>query len=215
MEDVDSTDLRIAKETCEYFHIKHVSIPLPRDINELKGDILLLRNKFGVSKKTEFECLWPFLHTFPLVEEDCIVSGLESDKHFGLSKKDRIHFIQTVEIFDAHKREAFSKLTQHHIQKQMTDETIIFPFIEPDMLDRLCGHTWDELNKPKEKMPVRMLFTPQEREDLTLNKHTNLQLGDSGIAKHFEVLLDSDWNLRNYKSVVGVYNSVVNKEVGQ
>ena len=35
------------------------------------------------------------------------------------------------------------------------------------------------------------------------------QVGDSGIAQHFESLLDTRLNDKGYKSVVGIYNNIV------
>lgn len=41
----------------------------------------------------------------------------------------------------------------------------------------------------------------------------NLQTGDSGISDLFSKLLYTDWNIRNYKSVTGIFNSINRDEI--
>jgi hypothetical protein len=73
------------------------------------------------------------------------------------------------------------------------------------MRAEFLGTTWAQVNKPRQKQPILSAY-PNEFRRIRILPHVNLQLGDSGIAAHFEKLLSSDWNAHGGKSVVGIYN---------
>ena len=60
----------------------------------------------------------------------------------------------------------------------------------------------DELNRPKQTWPIRFAF---DLGKLTIRAHQNFQLGDTGIAKHFNCLLALK---PGAKSPVAVYNAI-------
>ena len=66
---------------------------------------------------------------------------------------------------------------------------------------------WQEINTPHLKQTIITAFQNEfDRLPVKL-KSSNLQLG-SGISEFFDKLLDTDWNINNYKSVVGIFNQV-------
>jgi hypothetical protein len=77
--------------------------------------------------------------------------------------------------------------------------TVVMPLARPGLLAACAGWDWDGLNKPRQKQPIRDAFPEPFVERLP--PHTNLQLGDSGIAEAFKVLTP-----RGMKSPVAYYN---------
>lgn len=74
------------------------------------------------------------------------------------------------------------------------------------------GRSWQELNRPNQKQPIRDAFP--RLKTLRLGPHTNLQLGDSGIARHFRaLLLEPDLNPRGLRNPVGIYGAIARGEV--
>lgn len=57
-------------------------------------------------------------------------------------------------------------------------------------------------------MPLTMAF-PEYMKRVKVGVHANLQLGDSLIAKHFELLLGSSWDIRQSKTVRSIYNDLI------
>ena len=54
--------------------------------NQLVNDFHALV-ELGCRKKTQFECIYPFLHIYPEIKEQYVLSGLSIDGYYGLSKK--------------------------------------------------------------------------------------------------------------------------------
>lgn len=60
-------------------------IDLP-EVN-IVNDFKLLASKYNCKKKTQYECTWPYIYTFPIIKEKYILSGLAADGYYGVSKK--------------------------------------------------------------------------------------------------------------------------------
>lgn len=215
MEDVESTDLIKARNLAGRFGVKFVPVPLPSDLGTVKKDCLYLINEVGCRLKTDVECAFPIRHTLPLVKEKVLTSGLGDDNFFGLSKKALFNYKHSVPLLDEYRKEAYVKYdVQLNFFKAMGEAegvAVHSPYQSKDMLKVFLGKSWEELNKPKIKQIILDAF-PEEFEDLR-TYHANYQKGDSGISDNFLQLLDSDWNLRNYKRTDGIFNSIARGEI--
>lgn len=214
LEDRESRDFVEARMLANDMCVPFTKVTLPMNVETLISDCFTMARDFGAKKKTDFECLWPFLYVYPMVEETYIVTGIPADGHFCISKKGILHYKDDVDGFRKmyfSNPNAGQRLLRGQLAKKY--EKINFdPFYSPNIAAVLDGLTWDELNKPQQKMPIRNSFT--RFSTMKLHNHTNLQLGDSGIAQHFESLLDTRLNDKGYKSVVGIYNKIV-KQVNE
>jgi asparagine synthetase B (glutamine-hydrolysing) len=213
----ESTDFKSAKSVCNEFKIDFTPIYLPTDIGILKRDVKHLILNKGLRKKTEIECSWAMMYAIKHVKEKAIFTGHGADGHFGLSKRAMIHFKHSAEKMDEFRSDLFSnpnysqKLTLEDMALE-NDKSIILPYLTDDMKNLFIGKSWEEINKPKEKQPILNSF-PEYFKRVKIRKHSNFQLGDSGIAEVFSKLLETDFNIRNYKSVVGIYNSIARKDI--
>lgn len=202
-----STDFARARAAAKRFSFDFHPVFLPRDVELLKRDMLYLK-ELGAKKKTDYECGWPCIRLIREVREKVIVTGHGADGLFCISKKGMIHWKDRIDEF---RSGLFSNpnYAQRPILEKAAEavgKTIIVPFLNRPMIDAFIGTTWDEINRPKQKQPILDSY-PQFKTIRNL-PHTNLQLGDSGIANHFFSLLETDWNTRSSKSPVAIYNDV-------
>lgn len=203
-----SEDFKRAKELANRFNCKFIPIYLPISIDVLKRDIIKLHQQYACIKKTEYECVWPFLYVYPKITESVIVAGLGAEGHFGSTKRGSIHFKNDLDSF---RKQFFNnganpgQIQQHVKLCKEYSLNLWFPFLSNDIITFFMGKTWNDINKPKIKQPILDLidfdFSP---------KSSNLQIG-SNIRNHFDLLLETDWNTANYRSIVGILNSINRK----
>lgn len=217
LEGIESEDFLCAKNVARTFNIEFIPVILPNDINILKNDLLYIINTFKLKNKAEIECAWTMYRAIKEIRERSIITGLGADGYFCLSKKGMMHYKHSIDLMNEFRQKYFSK--PNHAQNitinqmcQKENKIVYNTFLCKEMYDKFIDTSWDQINKPKQKQPILNSF-PEYFKKIKIRPHTNLQLGDSGIEKHFEQLLSSDWNLHNYKSVVGIYNSITRGEI--
>ena len=214
LDDRVSTDLKYAEITAKEFGVPLVKIILPTNIDILKKDLIDLIC-YGAKSKTDFECGWPMIYAFKLIKENNIFSGLGADAHFCISKKGIIHFKNKIDEFRNNLRYKES-YAQKHIHKNLSkiySKNCINPYLLEEMFELFIGTTWEQVNRPHLKQPIRDSF-PKEFSRIKIFSPQNLQCGDSGISKHFEKLLNTELNIKKHKSVVGIYNHLVKSLLG-
>lgn len=220
MEDRISTDMAAARHTAKRLRLPCTNVWLPRGLDQLKIDVVELV-QLGFSSKTGIECAWPMLYAIRACKQKHIVVGSCADGHFGISKKAMIHFRDSVASLDEYRQSLFTNPDYAQVGTlgkfaESQGKLMHVPYAAPEIVKLFVGRSWEELNKPHEKQTIRDAFPELACSRRTWkSRHTNLQLGDSGIAEHFEILLkDPEWNSNAYKSVVGIYNEVIRREVG-
>lgn len=185
-----STDFTTAAAFASRFGFDFAAVYLPVEEMEVcaRAEDLICRH--GARRKTDVECLWPFTY---LLEElrargvRTLLTGLAADGHFGLSKKAMINCRGSLADFQAFRDEYFAK--EDPARARWTDRIaeedygvrVVSPYIDQQMFNLFAGATWEELNRPRQKEPIRADFP--ELDPLRLKGHTNLQLGDSKIAE--------------------------------
>lgn len=205
-----STDFRFARSNAKTFGFDFRPILLPRSIRDLKRDCRYLA-LIGAQSKTDFECGWPMVRALREIDEPIVVTGHGADSHFCLSKKGMMHYRN--DRIDEYRQERYSNPNVAHgallaAEAKRHNKLLARPYFSDAMIETFRGTSWDEINKPRQKQPIIDAF-PDEIRRLKFREHTNLQLGDSGIAEHFRILLDSDWNVSGAKTPTGIYNALV------
>lgn len=212
----ESRDFKYARDTANILGVDFEPVILPTDLDHLKK-FMNYAVTIGCRSKTDFECSWPMIYAMRQMTADGIghiLSATSADSHFCLSKKANMHYKDKVDLY---RNIVFSKRNtgQKMIMRREATKlgaTYLTPYDSTRMSSELYGYTWDELNKPKQKQPVRDSF-PEYFDRIKVANHTNLQLGDSGIADHFKILLqDKEWNPGGkFKAVKGVYNELLRR----
>ena len=187
MEDRISSDMQAAKRLAAYFELDFLPIFLPIDHDKILEDVRWIV-KAGARKKTAIECLFPFLYVLRQLEKFGIrnlVTGSAADGHFALSKKAMIHWKEPKELFQQFRTNYFANpdaaqvATLTHIGKKFSVR-IMAPYFHDEMFKLFVDKSWSQLNKPRQKEAIRKHFP--ELDKFNIKIHTNLQLGDSGIA---------------------------------
>ncbi len=212
----ESRDFRYARNTCQILNIPFVPVVMPTDPEHLKK-YMMYAVKLGARSKTDFECSWPMLYSMRRMARDGIghiLSATSADSHFALSKKANMHYKDKVDLYRSlvfSKRNTGQRMIMRRVAMQL-GVTYFTPYDTTRMSSELYGYSWEELNKPKQKQPIRDSF-PEYFDRVSVTNHTNMQLGDSGIAEHFKVLLEDEaWNPElKYVSVKGVYNELLRR----
>ncbi len=212
IEGVPSYDSDKAKETSDIFGWKHVRVEVPTD--NLAEDFLRLYHEFDCVKKTQFECLFPFLYVFPKVEEKYILSGVHADKYYGLSREANVHYVHTKEVFDEYRRSGYydgvnNKKFQYHWHVKMANHfgKEFHPvYLTEDILNYFLQFDHKQLHDPVQKAHVRNAFKEEFDKAGPVKKHWNYQLC-AGIPDIFqEKLIDNPKiNFKSRKRMMEVY----------
>lgn len=184
-----STDFLTAKKVADYFEVDFAPVYLPTDQAEILAAIRLLTQTYNLKKKARIECAFPFLYLAKEAQALAITTlatGLCADGHFGLSKKAMIHHRYPQEKFDAFRCDYFSNPDaggRKGITAVCRDASIdiVNPYYDTRVFKLFIGRPWDELNKPRQKEAIRCEYP--ELDQFKIPRHSNLQLGDSGIAE--------------------------------
>ena len=213
LDGVDSVDSKMAKANCLEFGVVHREIILPNSLATLIEDLQVLKS-LGCKLKTEYECFWVFLYVYPAIKESTILSGMGADHHFCISKTGMMHYKET--RIDEFRRMHYEnpEYCQGHIHKRYdSSANHIMPYLSDEVIESFKGLQWSEINKPRQKQVIIDLY-PKYFSRINIKRHMSYHKGDSGIAKQFERLLDTELNPgRKFKSVVSIYNRVVDPKV--
>lgn len=174
--------------------------------------------EYGLRGKAQIECFWPRKAAIDYLEavgSPGFATGDGGDGYFGLSKKAMIHVRPGgAEAMNKFREWYFGRpdwsqtATIRRYARDVNPEAlmhVVMPLAAEALLDATRGWDWDGLNKPRQKQPIRDAFPEPFVERLP--PHTNLQLGDSGIADAFKVLTPV-----GMKSPVAYYNLVARRE---
>lgn len=214
-----SEDLREARRVCETFDVPLTEITLPNDHATIKRDTYAIVHGLGYKKKTNVECIWPFLYLYQEITEDTLATGHAGDAHFVISREAMInHINHDVKRMDQFRKEHFGDA--HYSQIKMHQQLapaygikhLHMPYYERPFVQAFMGTSWDEINKPNQKQPIIDAF-PQKFAQIKTRKHMNLHKGDSNIAAQFDKLLETNWNTEGWKSPVGIYNALANGDL--
>ncbi|MAI12327.1 MAG: hypothetical protein CBD27_12135 [Rhodospirillaceae bacterium TMED167] len=210
-----SYDFSKAEEVCDTMGWNFTGIEIPTD--KLADDFHRLLD-FGCERKTHFECVYPFLHVYPEIKEECVLSGWGADSYYGLSRSaldtQKGNVQTTKERLDQFRERFFQpeECAGYLWHKKVSDhwnKKLITPYLSEPVREFLDQFDWFELNRPTQKHHVRTSF--DEFDTIKVNQHSNLQI-ESGIDHLFETLLnDPEINFLRRTRMLDVYRDWVNK----
>lgn len=213
----ESRDFKAARNTAEVFNLKFVPVYLPTKPKDIKKSLRYTVDVMKASGKVCIEALWTYSHAIHLVKEDYIASGLAADIYFVLSKKGCMHYKDKADEYRIPKWESIrgpnSQTTRLKNYCKTRGIRWLSPWLTQQMMDEFYTTSWDDVNKPKQKQPIRTQFE-KELAQVRTYQHTDMHKGDSGISTLLSTLLnDPVWNQWGYKSMTGVYNRLVKGEI--
>lgn len=223
LDDRVSTDYRLAEQTAAIFGLPFVGIQLATDLDSLKAYLADVFTTYNLSEihinKSSVECLWPLFNALTHIVNDgnqATLIGFGGDPFFCTlrSQKKRLHEYELVkqEYFQnvvVNEGDVQTLMLGNWLKLHAPKHKIVAPFHTKPVFDIFKGmHPFNPGCIPIQKAPVRLAYWDEfQKSDVRV--HQSFQKGDSGISDHFEkLLIDSDWNTRNLKSVKGIYNDL-------
>jgi len=214
LDDRESEDFKSARKLADHFKLDFKPVYLPTDSEQICDEVIRYMGRYKVRRKADVECVYPVAIQMPLLAKGShYVSGLWADGHFCLSKKGMIHYRSTKDLYQTFRHEYFFKKPHHQraVFKAMAkDYSITYhePFWSIELYKIMSDLSWDEANKPRQKEVLRAAFP--ELNPLQIKNHTNLQLGDSGIADTVGKAMLAKYAPQG-KSSISAYNAVVRR----
>lgn len=205
-----SRDMKHATKTAEIMNWDLTKIKVP--VDNLEERFIELAKKWKCKKKTQFECTYPFLYVLPKIKENLVYSGIAADGHFGLSRKAMVHYKYPHKLFNQFRFDYFSAPNPAgQIQQKALIEEYgkrqSAPFLDKRIYDFFIQFTWDQLNLPKQKMPILKAYKGYFQK-VGRRNHENLQL-ISGADKICESLLKTKLNKKNRSRTMDLYRDLV------
>lgn len=214
-----STDFRSAQDTAKREGLDFLPVFLPTDLDSLIEDVKMLI-RYGAKGKAEIEAFWGCWHALREVNKQTatqvVATGLGAGALFGDGRDPAIRGHgpdgDDPSWLDELRAEKFGKenYAQSVLWQKVCEELgleEVRPYHDPRLQELMKGHSWISCNGIREKKPLHDAFP--ETAKWKIKKHTNLQLGDSGISALFSRLVQHPINTSGFKSVVGIYNSLV------
>lgn len=202
----ESSDFLRAKSLATFFDLPFTKVELKMDDREyLLAQLHILKYVYGCKKKTEFECCFPFLEAAPLITTPYVLTGHGSDQNFCIAKSAMLHWRDKI---DEYRLAAHQNPMQFKILSKVFSGwgkvLLPYPYQCKEMNEWFKGKSWHECNSPKQKQLLLNSFEGVYL-PIEIEKHSNLQMGDSGIRDAFEEkLLEGT----KFKNTIAIYNRI-------
>ena len=186
--DRESSDFQLVRRLGDWANLEFLPVYLSKAAGDIERDVWSGITRFGWRTKAGIETGYPLMELMRQLssaEQSVVITGHSCDGHFCLSKRGMIHSRHTKESFQAFRSAYFSKKqTERGMLHQLSHShgmTYVGPYWERTFFDLFAESSWEDVNRPRQKEPIRAAFP--ELDPLRLGNHRNYQLGDSGIAE--------------------------------
>ena len=213
IENIDSDDIKASRRIASIYGLELVEVEIKQDIEKLIEDIKYIVKKYQVKKKTQIQCIQPFLYLAKEIKEGIVLSGLCADDVLGTSRKMQVNGRNNKEVFYQMRLEKHKDLksSSYCYIKQIFDEVgkqFVAPYKDnQELVDYFLSKGLNELHKPKLKQKTYENYKDDIDKNKLYRKNSSLQV-NSGLREWHEELLKTDINIKNWKSIVGIYNYI-------
>jgi len=206
-------DVVISAKVAEFYGLKHVIIEIPDDIERLQEDVKYIVKELPVDRKTNIQCVFPFLYVLPNIIESVVVSGLCADDLFGTAKSVAIKSAKDKNVFDAIRKRTLSSLNSSAylpiktLVEDICKKKFVVPYRNEELIEYMLQFSWADLNKPKQKQLSLDAFSKYFAKQDIYRKNSNLQVG-SGIREYHNKLINTPLNIYGRNRVDEIYKDV-------
>jgi asparagine synthetase B (glutamine-hydrolysing) len=227
----ESTDFQMARASTKTLGLHWTPVVVPMGFEYL--DHMVRRViAHGYRSKVQVESLVPMLAIADAVRGNgTLVTGDQSDGYFALSKWAAHNYDRSVGVPVGSRRRTFKgdpdptgidavrvKYFNEDLSCSGAVGTFVngeacFPYRDAALLEAFLGTTWDEVNLPRNKEPVRLAFERSEyASDITVRPtQVNLHKGDSRFGDTLTATMTAMYP--GYASVRGLYKAIADGEV--
>lgn len=212
MENTIHKDIEVSIKVANHFDLEHTIISIDENVEQLIKDVTFLCQNMKLSRKTNVQCTYPFLHVVPKIKEKYVVSGLCADDLYGTSKSMSIKYAKDKEGFDNARSKTFANeySSAYKPIKEVIEsfgKIFIAPYRNEEVINYFMTKTWKELNSPKQKQAAIDSFKSYFDELDVYRKNSNLQVG-SKIREWHNELVNTELNRNNRKRVDEIYKDL-------
>ena len=214
--DYDSEDYKFSIKISKIFDLKLTVINISNDIDLLLKDVEYIIKKFKVKKKTQIQCIHPFVYVIEHITEKYVLTGLCADELYGTPRKMQELGRKDLNEFNKKRLEVHSDLksSSYIYIKQLFEEKnikLIAPYKENnELVEYMMNKTFKELHSPKQKNVMYENYKNELNTYKLYRRNSNLQC-NSKIRELHDKLLNTFLNVDNNKSVVAIYNRLYKK----
>lgn len=213
LENVIHKDIEVSKLVAEYYELPHNIIVIDRNIERLKHDVKYLVETFKITRKTNVQCTYPFLHVLPQIKEKYVVSGLCADDLYGTAKSVAIKGGKDKNKLDEIRMKTLSNLDSSayrpikELVENVFNKKFVAPYRSEEIIDYMMKFSWEEMNRPKQKQIAYFSYLNYFENQPIYRKNTNLQVG-SKIREWHSELVNTDLNKNNRHRVDEIYKDL-------
>ena len=213
LEGIISKDLETARKVSKYYNLKLQEVTIPADVDLLISDLTELIKKHDLKKKTQFQVMHPMKYLCNAIEENYVLSGLEADTLYGNTRSMRKTIACESEFKNIRHKYIYDEdnASYSFIKNELksNNKTFIAPYKQSsEIINYFLNLESKDLCFGKQKKQTYEAFKT-EIDNLSLyRRSSNMQI-NSGIREFHDLLLQTNLNQKNFKSVVGVYNQLI------
>lgn len=229
-----SRDQLIAQSLCDKFGVDLVNIEIPKTNETIVSDVLRIHKLLDTSRTTHIQCLQPFLYTIPTLLESGfskILAGFAGDDMAGKNRWHRFTYKklylysnpETQKRLDLesieNRRESFEnrigadkKIIELH---NMNGIAVMDPFFEnKELAEFVFKIPFYDLSVPYEKGIYIKAYRDYWEKSEIFPKSSSLQ-HEGGIRDWHNKLLDSEYNIKEYKVINKIYEEIIRRNSGK
>lgn len=227
---IQSQDYISAKRTAALFDLPFVGIDIKVDEKYVKSylgylfyDLLPDIHK----NKTTVETSFIVFELLLKVKQSVVIAGFYGDAYFAtlrsLKKEweagrypEVIKNLAKLEVHGDNPKDIQEMLRRAFIKDRKLKTKVICPYVEPSFIKAASGmDPFLDGCKPIQKAPLRYAFFHFFlHNEKNVRIHVAMQKGAIAADALFEkILIPSDWNTRELKSVKGIYNDLETKDI--
>ena len=205
-----SEDIKASREIANIFNLKLTEIKINTSQDRLIKDVKYIIKKFGVTKKTAIQCIHPFIYVIPEIKEKYVLSGLCADDLYG-TPRSMAKLCDDVEKFNELRLKKLKDETSSsysYIRDMLHEANKIFiaPYKTCEEIScYMMKLSYKDMNRPKQKNIMYEDYKDVLDKYKLYRRNSNLQC-NSKIREWHDLLLESEENINNNKSVTGIYN---------
>jgi len=139
--------------------------------------------------------MWGCYHLMKAVKEEVIITGLQADTLYGSSRRMAIDCSKmTAANFADHRMNLLKDDNQEGLAQMRRlaaafGKQLVAPYADAKVRRFLLNFSWDQLNKPWQKMPAVVGFRKEFDRVAIYRRNDNMQCG-SGIRERLAILAD-------------------------
>ena len=176
-------------------------------------DVFNIIKTYKVKKKTQVQCIHPFVYIVESVKEPVVLTGLCADDIYGSARKmqeigrkdDALFYQKRLEKHLDETSSSYKFIKELFISH---NKTFVAPYKDSmELSDYILNKNLKELHSPKQKNVMYIAYKEELDRYSLYRRNSNLQI-NSHLREFHDTLLLTELNINNYKSVTGIYNTI-------